>query len=204
MKSNKMLVSTILISSVFILSGCSNFNSKETSSKDNTPVNSETTVENNSIENKSAKKIDDTKDKTNTDGDSAKKETTSKTNKVAEDNSLTFKAKLGFSIKFPSNWKDRYTIKEDSNSMYVYFKSTDSNTPPNSGLLFLIMKKNDSINENMYDSIDGKKYITVGNTTYFIGGPTDIALNTENKDFKIFASMNKERKNVIDTISLIK
>lgn len=203
MKIDKMLVINILLSLVFILSGCSNFNSKETSSKDNTSVNSATAEENNSIENKSAKKIDDSKNKTNTDGDSAKKETTSKTNKVAEDNSLTFKAKLGFSIKFPSNWKDRYTIKEDSNSMYVYFKSTDSNTPPNAGLLFLIMKKNDSINDNMYDSIDGKKYITVGKTTYFIGGPTDISLDTENKDFKIFMSMNKERKKVIDTIKSV-
>lgn len=204
MKNRKILIITILISSVFILHGCSDFNSKETSSKDNTTAKIETNVENNSTESQSTDKIDATKNQGNTEGNSAKKETPSKTNKVAEDNSLTFKAKLGFSITFPSTWKDRYAIKEDGNSMYVYFKSTDSNTPPNSGLLFLIMKKNDSINENMYDSIEGKKYITVGNTTYFIGGPTDIALNTENKDFNIFASMNKERKKVIDTIILIK
>ena len=63
------------------------------------------------------------------------------------------------------------------------------------------MKKNDSSNEDMYDSIDGQKYIKVGNTTYFIGGPTDVGLSPDNKDFKIFTSMNKERKQVIDTIA---
>ena len=190
MKAKKILILTILISSVCILFECSNSNSTETSSKENNTAKSETTEENNSAQSKSTEKAD-----------SAQNQTTTKTNKLAEDSSLTFKAKLGFSIKFPSNWKDRYIIKEDDNSMRVYFKSTDPNTPPNSGLLFLIMKKNDSSNEDMYDSIDGQKYIKVGNTTYFIGGPTDVGLSPDNKDFKIFTSMNKERKQVIDTIA---
>lgn len=129
-----------------------------------------------------------------------KSEITSETSKSVNNMDLIFKSKLGFSMKFPSNWKDKYTIKEDDNSVSIYFKSSDLNTPPKSGLLFVIMKKNSSMNEDMYDSIDGKKYIAINNITYFIGGPTDISLDPENSDFQMFLSMNKERKNVIDTI----
>ncbi|SFD03167.1 N-acetylmuramoyl-L-alanine amidase family protein [Clostridium uliginosum] len=125
---------------------------------------------------------------------------TSVNNKSTEDSNLIFKSKLGFSMKFPSEWKDRYTIIEDDNSVSVYFKSTDPNTPSKSGLFFVIMKKNNSLDESMYDSINGKKYITIDNTTYFIGGPTDISLNPENTDFNVFISMNNQCKDVIDTI----
>ncbi|MBM7870989.1 hypothetical protein JOC70_002483 [Clostridium pascui] len=129
-----------------------------------------------------------------------KSEITSETSKPIDAIDLTFKSKLGFEMKFPSNWKDKYTIKENNDSVSVYFKSIDPKTPPNSGLLFVIMKNNDSLNKDMYDSIDGNKYLTIGNTTYFIGSPTDVALNPENTDFNTFLSMNKERKKVIDTI----
>lgn len=132
-----------------------------------------------------------------------KNEITSQTSKPIDNTDLTFKSKLGFSMKFPSNWKDKYTIKEDDNSVSVYFKSTDPKTPPNSGLFFVIMKNNNSLNKDMYDSIDGNKYLTIGDTTYFMGGPTDVALDPENKDFKIFQSMNKERTKVIDTIKAV-
>lgn len=126
----------------------------------------------------------------------------SKDNKSDEDDSIIFKSKIGLSIKFPSNWKDRYTIKEDDNSIYVYFKSTDPKTRVNTGLLFVIMKDFDEEDESMYDSIDGEKHFTVGNKTYFVGGPTDVSLNPENKDFDIFVDMSNERKKVIDNISL--
>ncbi|WP_052085809.1 hypothetical protein [Clostridium sp. HMP27] len=62
------------------------------------------------------------------------------------------------------------------------------------------MKNNDSSTEAMYDSIDGKKHLTIGNATHFLGGPTDVALSPENADFSTFLSMNKERKKVIDAI----
>lgn len=126
----------------------------------------------------------------------------SKDNKSAEDDSIIFKSKIGLSIKFPSNWKDRYTIKEDDNSIYVYFKSTDPKTRANTGLLLVIIKDFDEEDESMYDSIDGEKHFSVGNKTYFVGGPTDVSLNPENKDFDIFVAMSNERKKVIDNISL--
>lgn len=99
------------------------------------------------------------------------------------------------------NMNDIYIIKEEQNSMYVYFKATDKNIPQGSGLLFVIMKNNDSGDEMMYDSIESKTHITVGNITYFVGGPTDVGLDPENKEFNIYSSMKKDRSQVISTIT---
>lgn len=178
MKIKKSLIIALLVLSVNLLAGCIN-SSKETSSKDKNIVKNETNAE--------------------ADSD---KDTTNEENKAAEDGSIIFNSKIGLSIKFPSNWKDRYTIKEDDNSIYVYFKSTDPKTRANTGLLFVIMKDFDSEDESMHDSIDGEKHFTLGNKTYFVGGPTDVSLNPENKDFDIFVAMSNERKKVIDNISL--
>ena len=99
------------------------------------------------------------------------------------------------------NMNDIYIIKEEQNSMYVYFKATDKNIRQGSGLLFVIMKNNDSGDEMMYDSIESKTHITVGNITYFVGGPTDVGLDPENKEFNIYSSMKKDRSQVISTIT---
>lgn len=177
MKIKKILIVILLISSVSLLAGCSN-SSRGTSSKDNNV----------------------TKSKINVKDDSDKKDLIN--NNEVEDGSIIFKSKIGLSIKFPDNWKDRYTIKEDDNSIYVYFKSTDPKTRANTGLLFVIMKEFDLEDESMYDPIDGEKHFTLGNKTYFMGGPTDVSLNPENSDFDIFVAMSSERKKVIDNISL--
>lgn len=212
MKSKRILITIMLISSIFILYGCSNSNSKETFTKENTTAKSETTVENNSTQNKLNEETDSTKSETKSENNSSKSkekietnsnknEATQKSNKAAEDSNLLYKSKLGFSIKFPSSWKDRYIIKEEQNSMYVYFKATDKNIPQGSGLIFVIMKNNDSADERMYDSIESKTHITVGNITYFVGGPTDVGLDPENKEFNIYSSMKKESSKVLDTIT---
>lgn len=211
MKIKKVLIIALLVLSVSLLIGYINY-SKETSSKDKNIVKSETAADNNSAKSNSSEDAEagksnkntennSNKSKTNTEADSDKG-TTNEENKAAEDGSIIFNSKIGLSIKFPSNWEERYTIKEDDNSIYVYFKSTDPKTRANTGLLFVIMKDFDSEDESMYDSIDGEKHFTLGNKTYFVGGPTDVSLNPENKDFDIFVAMSNERKKVIDNISL--
>lgn len=201
MKSKKIIILTLIIASVAALYSCSNSNNKEISSAE------ESTIENNdSNENKNNKETDSTVTSTDKTKDSSSKKTTSsnqesrtKTDTPATTNNLIYKSKLGFSITFPSSWKDKYVIKDDSNSMYVYFKSSDPNTPKNSGLFFVIMKNTPS-DQDFYDSIDTEKHITVGNKSYFVGGPTDVNLSENNKDFKLFLSMNQDRKKILDTI----
>lgn len=200
-KFKKNLIITTLISSLIILSGCTN-SFKEASSKEKGTIKSEVNTENNAVQSKLSEENHANKSNTNIKNNPNEKERTTKTDKEAEDDRIIFKSRVGFSIKFPSNWKDRYTIKEDDNSMYVYFKSTDPKTRENTGLLFVIMKDFDSEDESMYDSVDDEKHITLGDKTYFIGEPTDVALNPENGDFDIFVAMSNERKKVIDNISL--
>jgi len=224
MKSKKILILALIISSTVGLLGCSNSSSQEVSSKEKQVAESNTSDKNNNST--ETAKIEESKantDKTpaaspdkkstssskNTNSNSNKNATSSSSSNTNSDNnkqenttSLNYKSKLGFSITFPPNWKNRYKIKEDDNSMYVYFKSTDPNTRDSLGLFFFLKKNYTQRDDDFSDSVlsDRRKYITVGNTTYLVGGPTDVNLNEDNKDFQLFLSMKKEREQVINTI----
>lgn len=212
MKSKKILILALIISSTVALLGCSNSSSKEVSLKENSLAENNTSdKDNNSAEIKKTEESSSNESKPATTSSENKNTDTNKSNnantntgakKQEEETSLNYKSKLGFSLTFPTNWKNRYTVKEDANSMYVYFKSSDPNTPKNLGLLFFIKKNYTQDDENMSDSVlpNGRRHITVGNTTYLVGGPTDVNLNEDNKDFQIFLSIKKELELVINTI----
>jgi hypothetical protein len=219
MKSKKTLILALMISSTFALLGCSNSNSKEMSSKESSLTQNNTSDnDNNSRETAKNEENKANTDKTST-ASSYKKSTNSNSNKNAASSSssnttsdnnkqenttgLNYKSKLGSSITFPSDWKNEYKIKEDDKSMYIYFKSTDPNTPDNLGLLFFLIKNYTQEDENLSDSVlpNWQRHMTVGNTTYLVGRPTDINLNEDNKDFQIFLSMKKECEQAIKTIT---
>ncbi|MDR5588608.1 MULTISPECIES: hypothetical protein [Clostridium] len=166
----------------------------ETSETTNDNANKEEiTISEESIENKEKSdsgKIVNDKNKENIEKDSK--------------GNLIFKSNLGFSMTFPDTWKDKYRIIEESNSVAVYFKSSDSSIDPKSGLFFLIIKQDDSLDPSMFDTIDVENYVTVNDDTYFIGGPTDISLNENASDFNTFISMNKDRKDIIESIVSLK
>lgn len=176
-------------------------NSPETAKKEESKTNTDKTATASSD-----KKSTNSSKNTNSNNNTASSSSTtnnSNNNKQENTTSLNYKSKLGFSITFPSDWKNRYKIKEDDKSMYVYFKSTDPNTPDNLGLLFFLKKNYTQEDENFSDSVlpNGKRHITVGNTTYLVGGPTDVNLNEDNKDFQIFLSIKKECEQAINTIT---
>ncbi|WP_160685845.1 hypothetical protein [Clostridium sp. C2-6-12] len=223
MKLKKILILSLLISTTVTLLGCSNSNSKEISSKESSLTENNTSDKDNnspettkkednkantdktattSSDEKSANSSKNTNSNNNT-ASSSSINNNSNNNKQENTTSLNYKSKLGFSITFPSDWKNRYKIKEDDKSMYVYFKSTDPNTPDNLGLLFFLKKNYTQEDENFSDSVlpNGKRHITIGNTTYLVGGPTDVNLNEDNKDFQIFLSMKKEREQAINSIT---
>lgn len=52
----------------------------------------------------------------------------------------------------------------------------------------------------MFDTIDIENYININDEVYFIGGPTDILLSENAFDFNTFISMNKDRKQIIESI----
>lgn len=212
MKVKKLFIITMLVSMLCSVYGCSKANTSETNSKENNAISSETGKSDikSSTENKTSEENNSTKNNTNDNNTSngskkseqknSSKNDTSETSKATQNTNLNYKSKLGFSITFPSNWENKYIIKDDGDCMAVYFKSTDPNTTKNLGLLFVINKNSNPSDENFYDSIEGKKNIKAGNKTYFIGGPTDIGLDPENKDFNIYKSMQKEVGKVIGTI----
>lgn len=223
MKSKKILILALIITSTVALLGCSNSNSKEISSKESSLTENNTSdKDSNSPETAKKEESKTNTDKTatassdekstnsskntnsnNNTANSSSRNTNSNNTKQENTTSLNYKSKLGFSLTFPSNWKKRYKIKEDDKSMYVYFKSTDPNTPDNLGLLFFIKKNYTQEDEDMSDSVlpNGQRHITVGNTTYLVGGPTDVNLNEDNKDFQLFLSLHKECEKVINTIT---
>jgi hypothetical protein len=218
MKSKKILILALLISSTVALLGCSNSNSKEssltqnnTSNNDNNSPETAKNKENKANTDKTSAASSDKKSTSSsrntnsnkTSASSSSNNTNSDNTKQENNTNLNYKSKLGFSITFPSDWKNRYKIKDDDKSMYVYFKSSDPNTPDNLGLLFFLKKNYTQEDENLSDSVlpNGQRHITVGNTTYLVGGPTDINLNEDNKDFQIFLSMKKEREQAINSIT---
>ncbi|GAA0076744.1 hypothetical protein UT300005_11220 [Clostridium sp. CTA-5] len=227
MKLKLILVNAFLIFSIAIMYGCkdskdvetvsennvkSEISSEANSTKEDSKLKSEEITSTDSKTNKEVKKTTN-KDNTKIENDKSKECSNKnlKKNSINEGNSnlenkqttnpnLIFKSNLGFSITFPTNWENKYKVIEGEKSVSVYFKSSDKNVPEKSGLFFTIIEKDNSIDETIYDSIEGKKYVTLNNKIYFIGGPTDIALSEEVSDFNVFLSMNKERKKVIDTI----
>ncbi|MBW6411690.1 hypothetical protein [Clostridium weizhouense] len=189
MKLKKLLIITVLISTTAILYGCSSSKINETSSDESNSTQSEMISDST---NSSAPKNSKTVSNDNV---------TQKPNKSTND--LIFKSKLGFSMQFPDNWKGKYKIKEDDEGLAVYFKSKDPKTPENRGLLFVIKKKYDSEEAEMFDSVCEKKFITLGNTTYLVGGPTDVPLDSTTTDINDFVSMIQESQKVIHTMKSI-
>ena len=134
----------------------------------------------------------DTKDKTTATDSSA----TSTTSKAIDNPSVYKSTKLNLSIDFPASWSSLYTVKETDKGLYVYFAPA----PEGQGLFFCILKKTGDLNENFYDSIDGKKELTVNGITYFLGAPTDIALSEDNSEFKTFTKLKAQVPAVVKSI----
>lgn len=128
--------------------------------------------------------------------------TTSQTSKISNSTELYKSKKLGLSITFPSNWNHKYIVKETENGLFVYFNSKEKITD-NQGLFFCILKKTKSLNESLYDSINGKKELIVNSTSYFLGGPTDIALPENNPEFKTFIKLKAQIPTIINSIEPI-
>ena len=110
---------------------------------------------------------------------------------------------LGFSITFPASWKDKYTVKEADNGIYVFMKLQNSQST-SEGFLFAILKKGPDLNEDHFDRVGtDKRYFESKGITYVIGGPTDLPIDTEGPNFQSYIKMSKERPSVIKTLKAI-
>lgn len=116
----------------------------------------------------------------------------------------TFVSKnLGFTITFPASWTDKYSIVEENNGVRVYFKPKNK-APNGAGLLFKIVKKGPDVDESYLDSIPGsQRYFTAKNTTYVIGGPTDVNFPGDHPEFKTFLKMSRDSSTPLKTLKAI-
>lgn len=108
---------------------------------------------------------------------------------------------LGLSITFPSNWNNKYIVKETANGISVCFKPV--NKVNSTGLFFTIRKKTSDLNEEMYDSVAGKREITVNGISYFLGGPTDIGFPDDNPEFKTYRNLQEQLPSIVNSIKPI-
>lgn len=106
---------------------------------------------------------------------------------------------LGISFLIPENWSGKYYIKEDKEGLYVYFKSVEP-VSEGEGLIFAILKRTSSDDENVFDSVGEPRIFKAKGITYITGGPTDIAFPESHKEFDDFIKMKKEVTEVVKTI----
>jgi len=107
---------------------------------------------------------------------------------------------LGFSVTFPTSWKNKYTIEEDNNGLVIKFKPASNRVA--GGLLFEIVKRSPDFDESMSDSI-GKRYITAKEVTYIIGGPMDVGFPPNHPEYNIYRQLASELSAVSLTIKSI-
>ncbi|SHK66335.1 YARHG domain-containing protein [Tepidibacter formicigenes] len=120
---------------------------------------------------------------------------------------LEFKShKLGFSITFPMNWKDRYEIVEYDTYMIVYFKPSKSfESEYGDGEFFTIIDTATSFfDSNMFDTVGDINLFQVDKHKYYIGGPKDLSLSENHPEFKLFLNMSLDIPNIIKTIKPLK
>lgn len=106
---------------------------------------------------------------------------------------------LGLSLTFPADWSGKYTVKETSQGIFVYFKPVKK-VNDNTGLYFCILKKTNDLNESIYDSVSGKKEISVNGISYFLGGPTDVNFPEDHPEFNTFVKLQSQIPDIINSI----
>lgn len=112
-------------------------------------------------------------------------------------------ANLGLSLVFPTNWIGKYTVKETTQGIYVYFKPKKY-IADGVGLYFCILKKTKDFDGSHYDSINGKREVTVNDASYFLGGPTDIGFPDDNSEYNDFKKLQSQIPDIINSIKSLK
>jgi hypothetical protein len=110
---------------------------------------------------------------------------------------------LGFSFNMPKNWEGKYTIKEDKNSIYVYYKPVKPVEYKNAGLLFAILKKGPDVIEDRYDRVGEPRTFTAKGAAFITGGPTDIGFPDNHEGFAEYTSLKKDVSKVVGSIKVI-
>lgn len=117
--------------------------------------------------------------------------------------SMEYKSdKLGFSFVFPKSWENKYSVKEDSTGVSVYFNPTKKTAKDGDGWLFSITKKSKDLDEDIFDIVSATRYFEAKGVTYVIGGPSGLSFSDSNPEFNTFMKMHTEIPKVIKTLKV--
>lgn len=228
MKNTKLLIASIITALTLSMASCNNKEPKDTSENPTESQQSITEETSNDIKEETTTE-DDSSQENNSTTQSENKNSEEKPKKLTKNNP-TEKPKtpkpatqtpaappkvetaepqvytnnsFGFSLTFPVSWKDKYTVKEADNGIYVFMKLQNSQYT-GEGYLFAILKKGPDLDESMFDTVTKeKRYFDARGITYVIGGPTDLPIDTEGPNFQSYIKMSKERASVVMTLKAI-
>lgn len=125
-----------------------------------------------------------------------------KSNNQVKQNNVYNSDKLGISFTVPESWIGRYTVKEETYGINVFFKPT-SPAPEGSGLIFCLMKKGYG-DEDFLDGIGDQRTIVAKGVTYYIDGPRDIGFPDDHKEYKDYKKFRDDVPSVVKTIKTVK
>lgn len=113
---------------------------------------------------------------------------------------------LGFSLKFPENWKDRYFVKETEDCVSFYSKRVHD-AYPDFGRLFTIGRMVGELvtEEDMEQAPAGQKVLGRRNGyTYFVMFPSDVQCPPADEELRAeYLRMSEQVHGVCDSFSLL-
>jgi hypothetical protein len=125
-----------------------------------------------------------------------------KSNNQVKQNNVYNNDKLGISFTVPQSWIGRYTVKEETYGVNVFFKPTVP-APEGSGLIFCLIKEGYG-DEEFLDSMGDPKTIVAKGVTYHIDGPRDIGFPDDHKEYKDYQKFRQDVPSVVKTIKTVK
>lgn len=98
---------------------------------------------------------------------------------------------LGLQMEVPAAWRGRYEVHNYKDGMEFIFVADNGEV----GILFLVEK--DKGGHSMFDDTS---YKTIDGVKYIMGKPTDVGMNTENPQYKLYRELKKQTTLIKETI----
>jgi hypothetical protein len=123
-----------------------------------------------------------------------------------EDSIIYKNETLGFSLEFPSDWRDKYIIKESVDNISIFNKKIYENYDQAGWLLTIERVTGELITkEDMQQAPVSQKIILQGNGyTYFTIEPSDVQYPPDNKELSSeYQAMSKRIPKIYNSISIL-
>lgn len=176
---------------------------EDTSSKKIDSNETQSSNEKTTQDNKVTSTKTDNKNQSSETASSTKNEDTA-TSKKDSGKSTTYTAKAGYNLTFPANWEGKYIIEDTTDTLTISYKCSKDKNAGNPYLFSI--EKAEIIESDLdhFDTVGDIRSFNVGDTKYYVGGPTGLTLDPSSEDFSEFSILNKERKDVVNSITVVK